>query len=104
MATTYHEATKPTPAPVAVIATGTVYDHYLRAARTNLSNMVRLAQGLRDAEFEREAQLILDTFDAAAEDAFALIEDANANAAALDTEGDDFWRESIHAERAGMAQ
>lgn len=68
---------------IPIIATGKVYDTYLTAARQNLDNLVRLAAALKDREFEREAQCILDNFDDAAIDAFALITEANENADAF---------------------
>lgn len=105
MATTYHEATKTLPVQVPVIATGTVFDRYLKAARQNIENMLRLAHGLNDAEFTAEAQGILDAFDSAAIGALELIGDANANEQAFNAaSGDNFWRESIFADRAGLAQ
>ena len=65
--------------PIPVIATGKVFADYLAAARTNLDNLVRCAAGLRDKQFEFEAQFILDNFDSAAVDALAMI---NADVAA----------------------
>lgn len=65
------------------IATGKVFQTYLDAARQNLDNLVRLAAALKDGEFGREAQIILDSFDDSAMDAFALINEANENASAF---------------------
>jgi len=61
-------------APIPVTATSAVFADYIDAARTNLANLVRLAHGLRDSEFEREAQFMLDSFDSAATGARELIE------------------------------
>ena len=83
---------------IPVIATGTVYATYLDAARKNLDALVRLSQGLEDAEFEREVQFILDVFDDAVGDARTIIEEANANSEAFG-EDDSCWRESVYAER-----
>lgn len=69
--------------PIPIIATGSVYQTYLDAARKNLENLVRLTAALKDSEFEREAQIILDSFDDAAMDAVALIGEANENAGAF---------------------
>lgn len=62
---------------IPVIATGKVFDTYLCAARANLANLVRLADGLRDAEFAAEARNILQVFEETAEEAFSMIESAN---------------------------
>lgn len=69
--------------PIPIIATGKVYNTYLAAARKNLDNLVRLAAALKDSEFEREAQFILDNFDSNAADARAIIEEANENESAF---------------------
>ena len=67
---------------VPVIATSKVFADYLEAARTNLNHLLRLSHALRDTEFEREAQLILDVFDDTAADALAMIAAANGQIAA----------------------
>lgn len=68
-----------------VIATTKVYADYLSAIRSNMDALLRLTKALRDPEFEREAQRILDEFDASATDAHAMIE-------AVDGVGVEFWR------------
>ena len=68
---------------IPIIATGSIYQTYLDAARKNLANLVRLTAALKDAEFGREAQNILDIFDDSAMDAVALISEANENADAF---------------------
>lgn len=65
------------PAQVPVIASGLVYDLYLRAARLNLENLVRLAEALGDAAFAAEAKGLLQGFEDSAEGCFDLIERAN---------------------------
>lgn len=60
--------------PIPITATSAVFADYIDAARTNLANLVRLAHGLRDSEFESEAQFMLDSFDSAAVGALELIE------------------------------
>lgn len=62
-----------------IIATSAVYNDYLTAARKNLDALLRLTQALRDPEFEREAQRMLDCFDSAAEDALHMIAVAETN-------------------------
>lgn len=89
-------------AHIPVIATGAAYAAYLDAARLNLTNMLRLSQALRDAEFELEAQTILDVFNDTAAEAEAIIAESEANHAAFDEDG--FWRQSMHAEFAGMGE
>ena len=70
--------------PIPIIATGSCYDAYLKAARTNLENLHRLATGLRDAEAATEAQRLLDCFDSEAIDLNAMIDEANENADAFE--------------------
>ncbi|NOW44136.1 hypothetical protein FHW96_000263 [Novosphingobium sp. SG751A] len=65
------------PAQVPLIATGLVFDHYLRAARQNLENLVRLADGLNDTAFADEARGLLQGFEDSAEGCFDLIDHAN---------------------------
>ncbi len=66
----------PDPA-IPVIATGKVFSEYLAAARKNLDALHRLAVGLKDDEFARIAQRLLDSFDDEATDAHFLIAEAN---------------------------
>lgn len=69
---------------IPIIATGKVYQTYLDAARKNLENLVRLTDALKDIEFGREAQIILDSFDDSAFNAYAIIADANQDAIAFE--------------------
>lgn len=88
---------------VPVIATGRVFATYMQAARRNLETMLRLSETLRDAEFAREAQLLLDNFNDCARGAEDLIADSAANEAVF-RDCDQFWRDSIHAENAGLGE
>lgn len=86
---------------IPIIATGSVYQTYLDAARTNLENLHRLAVGLNDKEATDEAQSLLDAFDDYAIGLNGMIDEANANAGDFDA-SEGFWRESVYAKRAGL--
>lgn len=73
-------------APIPTLATGKVYQPYLIAARQNLEILLSLTQSLRDPEFEREAQRMLDCLNSAAIDAEAMIAEADINCSSLDDE------------------
>lgn len=73
-------------APIPTVATGKGYQPYLIAARKNLEDLLSLTQSLRDPEFEREAQRMLDCLNDAAIDAEAMIAEADINCQALDDE------------------
>lgn len=88
---------------VPVIATGRVFATYMQAARRNLETMLRLSEALRDPEFAREAQLLLDNFNDCARGAEALIADSDECEASF-RDCDQFWRDSFHAERAGLGE
>lgn len=88
---------------VPIIATGRVFATYMDAARRNLEAMLRLSEALRDKEFAREAQLLLDNFNDCARGAEDLIADS-AEFEASFRECDQFWRDSIHAETAGLGE
>ena len=70
------------PNPIPVIATGSIFQTYLDAARLNLANMLQLATALKDAEFAHEALGMLESFDEAVADALELIAEANGELAA----------------------
>lgn len=73
-------------APIPTLATGKVYEPYLIAARQNLETLLGLTQSLRDPEFEREAQRMLDCLNSVAIDAEAMIAEADINCSSLDDE------------------
>lgn len=62
-----------------IIARGPAYAPYVEALRANAHALLALTQQIRDAEFEREAQLVLDVLEDALTDADALIADAEIN-------------------------
>ena len=100
MAVPYHTANA-TP----VIATGSIFETYLSAARANICRVISLARGLGDAEFAQAGEGILAAFDEAAEGANELIADSAANESAIfKLFPETFWRESAVAQAKGFAQ
>ena len=87
---------------IPVIATGQCYHIYLEAARRNLDNLLKLATGFKDDAFVKEAEFILEAFNNAAEDAMAMIAQANDDSNGIPA--DTFWRESAAAQDRGMGQ
>lgn len=80
-----------------------MYSTHLDQARTALEALLAETICCNDAEAREEAQLILSSFDDAAADLFALIDEANADDQLTFSE-DGMWRLSPHAEPFGLGE